>query len=171
MSEKSEKGSRAKNVSELSKADRKAYHADIREFYLQNGWRETLSSFSLSPTQGSEIIPDRMRAERKKIEKEAKKATRAEEKLNRKKAKAKAKESDIEASANAAPKKRGRKPKMSTDDASPNPSSAAASRGKKRKPNPEDAEGALDFLLQYRQASGPVSLDEAIVNLALIARS
>lgn len=163
----SEKGSRSKNVNELSKSERKAYHNEIREFYLQNGWRDTLSSFSLSPTQGSEIIPDKMRAERKKVEKEAKKAARAEEKLNRKKAK-----KNPDAVMEAAPKKRGRKPKKSTEEAAPSvEASAATKRGKKQKLSPENAEGALDFLLQYRKASGPVSLDEAIVNLALIARS
>ena len=185
MAKKKKKGAGAKDVDDMSKSELKAYHKEIREFFLENGWRDTLSYFRLSPKQGSALIDEKLRAKRKKLEKESKKAAAAEAKKKAPKKKAKAKPKS-----KAKGKKRGR-PKKKPDAAeSKAPKKKAPKKTAKKKPKgkkrgrppgktagkqniqePKNIDGALDFLLAYRNTNGPVTLDEAIVDLTLRSRA
>lgn len=146
---KKKKNKGAQDIAEMSKSELKVYHKEICEFFLDHGWKQTLSNFSLSPKQGSAIISEKVRAKRKLIEKESKKAEAAKAKAARKKAPKKVK----------APKKAANKAK--------NP----AKRASKKVAAPSNIDDALDFLLAYRSNSGPVTLDEAIIELTLQSRA
>jgi len=161
MAKKKKKGAGSKDVDEMSKSELKAYHKEICAFYLENGWRETLSHFKLSPKQGADIIPKKTRDKRKELEKGAKK--KAPKKSPKKKGKKKGKKKD-ESEAKAPKKKSKAKKKPGR------PKKKAA--GKQKLQEPSDMGGALDFLLSYRNTNGPgVTLDEAIVDLTLRSRA
>lgn len=167
-----------------TKAETKA----IQAFFLQNGWRATLSEYKLSPKQGSEIIDAALRAKRKEAEKTAKKAERLEKKAEKKAAKAASKGAE---SPEKAPKKRAKAPKA---DAKPKaekkPKAAKAEKkpkaAKKAKPakrgivklvdDPnapptppaaEDPAGILAWMLMFRTACGyDATVENAIAALA-----
>ena len=163
MSDK-EKGAGSKDVDKMNKTEKKAYYKEIRAFYLENGWRDTLSRFSLSPKQAAEIIDREDRVKRKEIEKQEKRSSKKKDKD----------------SSDSAPKKRGRPKKDKSED---NPSKPGRKKKEKsdenvapkkrqaRMKNPEDADAVLDYLLQYRKKHGSVTLDAAIVDLTLRSRS
>lgn len=172
MAKKKKKGAGSKDVDEMSKSELKAYHKEICEFYLENGWRETLSNFKLSPKQGAAIIPKKARSKRKELEKDSKK--KAPKKAPKKKAskakKKKGKKADAEPEAKA-PKKKAKKKAAKKKKGKPGrPPKKTA--GKQKIQAPSDMDGALGWLLDYRNTNGPgITLDEAIVDLMLRSRA
>lgn len=177
----------SKEVKNLSKSETKALHKEICDYYLENGWRQTLSQFKLSPEQGSEIIPEPLR-EKHKLEKKAavkaekdvakaaKKAARAEKKAAAKAEKAsgkpeKAPKKKVKAEkvpkAEAAPKMKAEKaekaPKMKSN---PAPKVKAARKPKAKPEHASNASGTLDFLVRMRKANKFATLDDAIAQLA-----
>lgn len=137
-----------KDTDGMSKTELKAHHKEINEYFEQNGWRDTLSHFSLSPKQASEITAKT----RARMEKEAEKAKAAKKKAKAESKKEKAK-APKKTSKKTTVKKRGR----------PKKSESAAVEEKHGDVNV--AAVTLDYLLSYR-VSNSDSIDEVIVKLA-----
>lgn len=172
MAKKKKKGAGAQDVDEMSKSELKAYHKEICDYYLENGWRDTLSNYLLSPAQCSEIT-GKVRAKKEKEEATAKKKRKSAKKKASKKApkkkKAKAKKEKPKKEKAEAPKKKPAKKKKAK---------AKKKTGKKRGRPPgkkkalvasdgADLDVALDVMLKYRGSRTGVSLDEAIVDLTI----
>lgn len=166
MAKKKKKGANAQNVGDLSKSALKAYHKEICEFYVENGWRDTLSSYLLSPKQGAEIIPQKVRDRRKEVEKASKKKAPKRAKAPKKKGTEKAPKK-VSKKAEKAPKKVSKAPKKAGKKLG-RPKKTA---GKQKVQEPSSMDEALDFLLAYRSANGGVTLDEAIIDLTIRSRA
>ena len=179
MAKKKKKGAGAQDTDDMSKSELKAYHQEICDYYLEHGWRDTLSNYALSPAQAGEIT-EKVRKKKDKAE--------AEEKAKRKKAKGKKKEKAPKKKSKekaAAPKKKKKDKKKAEPKAkAPKKKTKAKKKsgkkrgrppgktaGKQKIQEPTNIEGALDFLLNYRSTNGPVTLDEAIVDLTLRSRA
>jgi len=166
MAKKMEAGTGHQDIDGMTKTQIKAYHAEICEFYLENGWRDTLSHYALSPKQAKEITA-KVRAKKDKAE-AAEKAKRKQEKAKKKSAKA------------AAPKKKAAPKKA----AAPKKKKAIVKKTARKKPGktlsiPSNAgpDEVLDFLLNYRSSKsvtnidGFISLDEVIIDLTTQVRA
>ena len=181
MAKKKKKGAGARDTDEMSKSELKAYHKEICDYYLEHGWRDTLSHFALSPAQAGEIT-EKVRAKKDKEEAAAKaarkKAKGGKKKAPKKKApkkkapkkKTKAKAPKKKPKAEKAPKKKTAAKKKPTKRRAKK-ASKKKTAGKQKIQQPTNIDGALDFLLNYRNTNGPVSLDEAIVDLTLRSRA
>jgi len=157
-------GAGHQDIDEMTKTQVKAYYKEICDFYLENGWRDTLSHYALSPKQAKEITA-KVRAKKDKEEAAAKakrkKSKAAKGKASTKKAKPAAKKkSTKKLQTKAAPKAKTRR-----------------SKAPKIKSDLEPAE-VLDFLLAYRNGSGgshgngqPVLLDDVIIELTTQVRA
>ncbi len=171
---KKKKGAGAQDVDEMSKSELKAYHKEICDYYLENGWRDTLSHFLLSPTQAGEIT-GKVRAKKEKEEAAAKKKRKGKKKKSSKKApkkkKAKAKKEKPKKTKAKVPKKKPAKKRKAK---------AKKKTGKRRGRPPGKKVGlaavnanltvALDVMLKYRGNRTGVSLDEAIVDLTIVQK-
>ena len=164
MAKKTKSGAGHQDVDGMTKAQIKAYHKEICDFYLEHGWRDTLSQYALSPKQAKEITA-KVRAKKDKAE--------AAEKAKRKQAKAKKK--SVKA---AAPKEKAAPKKASAKKAAPK-KAAPKARKSVKKAAPKIVSSAeptdvLDFLLSYRgktQNGTPVTLDEVIIDLTTQVRA
>jgi len=172
---KKKAGAGAKDTDAMTKTQLKAYHREICDFFLENGWRETLSHYQLSPKQAS-TITEKVRAKKDKEE--------AKAKAQRKKAKGKKK------AAKKTGKKRASKPtsktkaakKATTKSAAPKAKKRAKKRGPGRKklaavPMPDITDDAvLDYLLNYRRKKhseyrARIDIDEIIIDLTSRVRA
>jgi len=186
MAKNNKKGAGAQDTDEMSKSELKAYHQEICEYFLKNGWRETLSNYLLSPAQAGPIT-EKVRAKRdkddaaakaaKKKAKKEKKAKKAAKKTSPKKPpknKPDAKEDETEKPAGK--KSKGEK-KPKAKISKKKPGRKPGRRAKKSSgtvtvdPSPTTS-NALEALLDYRSRCGPgVSLDTAIVEISIATRS
>ena len=169
MAKKKKKGAGSQDVDEMSKSELKAYHKEICAFYLENGWRETLSYYALSPAQGSEIIPEKIRNQHKEKAKEAKKG----------KTKAKRKGKAKEKAPKSKAKRKGKRKKAKTEDAAPPKAKKRRKSSKKRargaqkvpkEPRAAEPDATLDFLLRYRKKNGMATIDDVIIDLVSQSR-
>lgn len=176
---KKKAGAGAKDTDAMTKTQLKAYHREICDFFLENGWRETLSHYQLSPKQAS-TITEKVRAKKDKEE--------AKAKAQRKKAKGKKKAAKKTAKAKAAPKAppKGKvtKEMKSAAKKKAKKRGSARKRGPGRKklaavPMPDITDDAvLDYLLNYRsekqkQGDYPqhIQIDEIIIDLTSRVRA
>lgn len=163
MAKKKKAGAGHQDVDGMTKAQIKAYYKEICDFYLEHGWRDTLSQYALSPKQAKEITA-KVRAKKDKAE--------AAEKAKRKQAKAKKKSAKA-----AAPKKKAAPKKVSAKKTPKKKAAPKARKSVKKAPkidsNAEPTD-VLDFLLSYRgknQNGTPVTLDEVIIDLTTQVRA
>lgn len=170
---KKKAGAGAKDTDEMTKTQLKAYHREICDFFLENGWRETLSHYQLSPKQAS-TITEKVRAKKDKEE--------AKAKAQRKKARGKKKTAKKSAKAKAAPKaKKKAAKKTAKAKAAPKGRKKAVKRGRPKKlaavPMPDISDGAvLDYLLNYRNEKHSmyrerIGIDEIIIDLTSRVRA
>lgn len=167
MAKKTKSGTGHQDIDAMTKAQLKDYHAEICAFYLEHGWRDTLSHYALSPKQAKEITA-KVRAKKDKAE--------AAEKAKRKQAKAKKKSAKAAApKKKAAPKKAATPKKKAADKAETRKKTARKKPGKTLSiPSNAGPDEVLDFLLNYRgkNQSGPlVTLDQVIIDLATQVRA
>jgi len=176
---KNGKGAGHRDTEEMTKSQLKAYHKEICEFYEENGWRQTLSHFLLSPAQAKEITAKtRLRMEKEAArEKEAKAKARASKKG---KATSKKKKAPPKAPKKKAAKKEAASKKKTTKkETASKPAAKKATRRKaapkaparRKAANGEALEGALDYLLDYRKKNPNVPLDTAIADLTTQVRA
>ncbi len=179
MAKKKKKGAGAQDTEEMSKSELKTYHKEICEFYLEHGWRDTLSNYRLSPAQAGEITV-KVRAKKDKEEAEEKATRKAERKKN-KAAKKKGKPGKKKPKAKKAPKKTKQAPKKKTGKKK---GKVGRPKGKVGRPKgttakpkiaqADDVNSTLDYLLDYRKSASSdrarngrvVTLDEVIADLA-----
>jgi len=177
-------GAGHQDVDDMSKSEVKAYHKEINEFYVEHGWRTTLSHFLLSPIQAGEIV----KKTREKMEKAAKadKDAKKKDRAAKKKAKPAAKNKGPRKPPKKAPKKdekseeeevstkkvsKPKKIKVKTKVKTKAKTKAGKSKVKAEASGSVDSEAVLDFLLAYRSSNTGVSLDTAIADLATKVRA
>lgn len=159
-----------------NKALSAAQKKKINDFYIENGWKDTLSKFKLSPPQGSKIITKKSKKAWQKGQDEIKEAAKQKRKAEREAAKAKKaaakKSKKAKAPKKKAPKKKAAAPKKEKSPkkkpgrpkGSKNKPKAAKKKAAKktarakgptmRKAPKVDVGDILDFLLVWRQEHG-----------------
>lgn len=174
---KNKAGAGAQDTDEMTKTQLKAYHREICDFFLENGWRETLSHYALSPKQAS-TITEKVRAKKDKEE--------AKAKAQRKKAKAKKKTAKKSTKGKAAAKRKAKAPPKAKGKVTKADGKSAKKRVKKRGPGrkklaavpmPDITDDAvLDYLLNYRSKKHSehrerIDIDEIIIDLTSRVRA
>lgn len=169
MAKKTKAGTGHQDIDAMTKTQIKAYYKEICEFYLENGWRDTLSHYALSPKQAKEITA-KVRAKKDKAE--------AAEKAKRKQAKAKKKAAKAAApKKKAAPKKAAAPKKKAAAKAETRKKTARKKPGKTLSiPSNAGPDEVLDFLLNYRSSKKTnlddfITLDEVIIDLTTQVRA
>jgi len=149
---KNNKGAGHQDVDEMTKTQLRAYHKEINEYYVEHGWRATLSHFALSPKQAGEITE----RTRQKLEADEAKAKEAKKKARA----AKAKE--------AAPKKKMKAGPAAAKAKQAAPKKKATSKKASKFVPEKGAATALHYLLEYRKKNSNVPLDTVIADLATL---
>jgi len=163
---KNNKGAGHQDVDEMTKTQLRAYHKEINEYYVEHGWRATLSHFALSPKQAGEITErtrQKLEADEAKAKEAKKKARAAKAKEAAPKKKAKAAEAK-----EAAPKKKMKAGPAAAKAKQAAPKKKATSKKASKFVPEKGAATALHYLLEYRKKNSNVPLDTVIADLATL---